>query len=114
MNSASRLLVIMGCKARGAGLLCCLMLFAASSAIAGNTVNGAKIYNLQCKKCHGASGKSVLPGVADFSRGEGLMKADGELFLKIKSGSGMMPAYRGVLKDDDIFDVISYLRKLRR
>jgi len=114
MRSASRFLKRIGLNGRGAGLLCCLMLFGSPQAIAGNPVNGGKIYNQHCQKCHGSNGSSTLPGVADFSRGQGLLKADGELLQKIKNGRGMMPAYRGILKDDAIFDVISYLRKLRR
>jgi len=113
MSSAS-LLKRVGHSGRGVALICCAMLIGVPQAMAGNPVNGGKIYNQQCKKCHGANGKSTLPGVADFSRGEGLLKADSELLKKIRNGGGMMPAYRGALKDDDISDVITYLRKLRR
>lgn len=98
----------------GTALLCCLMMVGVPQALAGNPVNGGKIYSERCQKCHGSNGKSTLPGVADFSRGEGLLKADAILLQKIRDGSGMMPAYRGILKDAEIFDVITYLRKLRR
>jgi len=113
MNNVS-LLNVGGRYLRGALLLSCATLIAVPQAMAGNPVNGGKIYNQSCKKCHGASGKSTFPGVADFSRGEGLMIADHELLQKIRDGKGMMPAFRGILKDDDISDVITYLRKLRR
>jgi len=108
------LLNVGGRYLRGALLLSCATLIAAPLAMAGDPVNGGKTYNQSCKKCHGASGKSTFPGVADFSRGEGLMIADHELLQKIRDGKGMMPAFRGILKDDDISDVITYLRKLRR
>jgi len=108
------LLKVGGRHLHGALLLSCAMLIAIPQAIAGDPVKGGKTYNQLCKKCHGASGKSTFPGVADFSRGEGLMVADDELLQKIKAGQGMMPAFRGILKDDDISDVITYLRKLRR
>ncbi len=113
MNSTN-LLKKIGIGCRGVALLCCVMLIGAPQAIAGDPVNGGKLYNQHCKKCHGASGKSNLPGVADFSRGEGLLKADGELLDKITNGKGMMPAFRAILKDDEVSDVITYLRKLRR
>jgi len=112
--SSANLLKIVGHSGRGAVLICCAMLIGTPQVMAGDPVNGGKIYNQQCKKCHGANGKSVLPGVADFSRGEGLLKADSELLKKIRNGGGMMPAYRGTLKDSEILDVITYLRKLRR
>ena len=108
------LLNVGGRYLRGVLLLSCATLIAVPQAMAGNPVNGGKIYNQQCKKCHGTSGKSTFPGVADFSRGEGLMISDHELLQKIRDGKGMMPAFRGILKDDDISDVITYLRKLRR
>ncbi len=114
MSRASHLLKRVGRGCRGTALLCGLMMVGAPQTIAGNTVAGGKIYAQHCQKCHGSNGKSILPGVADFSRGEGLLKADGVLLQKIKNGGGMMPAYRGILKDDDIFDVITHLRKLRR
>ena len=55
-----------------------------------------------------------MPGVPDFRRGEGLFRSDDDLLQFIRNGSGMMPAYRGLLSDRDILDVISYLRTLRR
>ncbi len=95
-------------------LLCSMALLGMPQAMAGNPVNGGKVYNQHCKKCHGVSGKSTFPGVADFSRGEGLLRADSELLKKIRNGGGMMPAYRGILKDNEILDAITYLRKLHR
>jgi len=108
------LLKVGGRSLRGVLLLSAAMLFAVPQAMAGDPVKGGKIYNQQCKTCHGSSGKSTFPGVADFSRGEGLMIADHELLQKIRDGRGMMPAFRGILKDEEISDVITYLRKLRR
>lgn len=114
MRYANRLLKRVGVSGRAVGLLCCLMLVGMPQANAGDPAKGGKHYSQHCQKCHGSNGKSTLPGVADFSRGQGLLRADGELLQVIKSGRGMMPAYRGILKDDDIYDVITYLRKLRR
>ncbi|MBL1260733.1 MAG: cytochrome c [Thiotrichaceae bacterium] len=109
-----RLLNVGGRSLRGVLLLSATMLFAAPAVMAGDPIKGGKIYNQQCKQCHGSRGKSTFPGVADFSRGEGLMMADHALLKKIRDGRGMMPAFRGMLKDDEIFDVITYLRKLHR
>ncbi len=113
MNNVS-LLKVGGRALRGVLLLSGAMLIAVPQVMAGDPLKGGKIYNQQCKQCHGSSGKSTFPGVADFSRGEGLMIADHELLQKIRDGRGMMPAFRGILKDGEISDVITYLRKLRR
>ncbi len=114
MHNNSHWLKQIGIGCRSAALLCCAMLVGVPSAMAGDPINGGKLYNQHCKKCHGADGKSSFPGVADFSRGEGLLKADGELQQKINNGKGMMPAFRSMLTEEEIFDVITYLRKLRR
>jgi len=114
MHNNSHWLRQIGIAGRGVVLLCNVMLLGAPLAIAGDPVNGGKLYNQHCKKCHGNDGKSSFPGVADFSRGEGLLKADGELQQKIITGKGMMPAFRSVLTDDETSDVVTYLRKLRR
>lgn len=86
----------------------------AGFAQAADPVSGAKLYQQHCRSCHGAQGQGQLPGVADFSRGEGLLKPDSTLMATIKSGRGMMPAYRGLLDDQQILDVIAHLRTLRR
>lgn len=54
-----------------------------------------------------------MPGVPDFSRRERLMQSDLDLIKAISRGKGMMPAYQGLLSENDILDVISHLRNLR-
>lgn len=84
------------------------MLFAA------DPLKGGKLYQSHCLNCHGANGAGEIPNAPDFSRGEKLLQPDNALLETIKSGRGMMPAYRGMFEDDDIRDVIAYLRTLRR
>jgi len=40
------------------------------------------------------------------------MQPDLTLLASIKNGVNTMPAYQGILKDQDILDVIVYLRTL--
>ena len=88
----------------GAGLVAPVM--------AADTMNGSALYNIHCSNCHGQGGAGMMPGMPNFSRGEGLFQTDTELVPKIEQGIGMMPAYRGLLSTQDILDVIAYLRTL--
>jgi len=53
-----------------------------------------------------------MPGVPDFSQGDTLLQSDLELLNSIQDGKNMMPAYRGILSNMEILDVIAYLRTL--
>ena len=79
---------------------------------AADTSKGAEVYAMHCATCHGVSGISVMPGAPNFAQNEGLMSPDGTLLISIQSGKAAMPAYRGVLSDQDILNVIAYLRTL--
>jgi len=80
---------------------------------AADPMAGKKIYVQHCQNCHGDRGVPQWPGVPDFSHGEGLLQADSVLLTSIKAGKAMMPSYRGALNDNEILDVIAYLRTLR-
>lgn len=82
--------------------------------LAADPQKGRQFYTKNCQNCHGATGVAQLPGLPDFSRGESLLRSDNDVLAFIRQGSGMMPAFRGLLSDRDILDVIAYLRTLRR
>lgn len=89
-----------------------LLLFGSGLSHAADTNKGAELYAMHCATCHGVSGISIMPGAPNFSQSEGLMSPDGALLISIKGGKVAMPAYRGVLSDQDILNVIAYLRTL--
>jgi len=89
-------------------------LAAVMPAYAADVGKGAQIYAAQCLSCHGRDGVSVMPGAPNFARNEGLMQPDAALLASIKAGKNAMPAYVGILSDQEIFDVIAYMRTLRR
>ncbi|MEE8379637.1 MAG: c-type cytochrome, partial [Gammaproteobacteria bacterium] len=93
-------------------LVMLLMPFVSNTLLASNTGNGQKIYQQHCVKCHGVNGKSVMAGAAEFNRGEGLFQSDHGLLERIQSGNNACPAYRGILTEQKIFDVIAYIRTL--
>lgn len=95
-------------------LLYAALLLAAGQGRAADPLKGQQIYDAQCAKCHGPRGIPVLVGAPYFSRGERLVQPDLALLEKIKAGRNAMPAFRGVLRDHEILDVIAYIRTLYR
>jgi len=85
-----------------------------NAATAADYFNGREVYEMYCQTCHGFDGKSMEPGTPDFSSGDALFRPDSDLFAQIRQGKGAMPAYRGMLTDSEIRDVITYLRSLQK
>ena len=74
---------------------------------------GGQLYSRHCSTCHGEDGKGTMPGVPDFTRGEGLFQSNQALLDVIRDGKSVMPAFRGILTDNEIQDLIAYLRMYR-
>lgn len=102
---AARVLAVVA----AAGLLC----IGATSAMAADPSKGRQIYMQHCQNCHGLGGTPQMPGIPDFRRGESLFKPDIELVRRIRSGQGMMPAYEGLFTEEELLDVVAFLRTLR-
>jgi len=78
----------------------------------------ADIYKTKCAMCHGADGKGKTPigpklGVRDFHSPEVAKESDHMLFDITKNGKNKMPAYNGKLTDDQIRDLVKYIRSLK-
>ena len=91
-------------------LLCMIFFFYLTPVMAADPVKGGEVYANNCYICHGDDGQGVVPNAPNFKYGDRLIKPDTELFQSISSGMGLMPAFRGILSEQDILDVISYLR----
>jgi cytochrome c6 len=89
-----------------------LLMFMPCLSQAADPDKGADIYKKHCASCHGVSGSSVMIGAPNFAQGDGLMNPDSTLLISIQNGNAAMPAYRGVLSDQDILNAIAYLRTL--
>ena len=81
-----------------------------TTANAGNFFNGESLYKTYCQSCHGNRGQGMIGGAPNFARGQGLMKPDAMLYDTIDHGRNAMPSFRGVLKEEEFFDVITYIR----
>ncbi len=93
-------------------LVVAMSLVMADATIAGDYFNGKKVYAMNCVSCHGSNGRSMDPSVPSFADGDALFRPDQDLYEQVRSGSGTMPAFRGVLSDAEIRDVITYIRSL--
>jgi mono/diheme cytochrome c family protein len=84
----------------------------------GNTVS---IYQQHCAGCHGVSGDGLGPDIkelivppVDFRSVKSRTKTDMELYLSIKQGVLFSPMHGWAdrLSDQEIWDVLSYIRRL--
>ena len=86
---------------------------------------GAEIYEVNCASCHGPEGKGDGPAAepldpkpADLSDAH-LMEdmSDGALFWRVSEGgmmepfNSLMPAWKDTLSEDEIWQVIAYIRE---
>lgn len=93
-------------------VLSLLLLVGNQTVLAADPVDGRKVYRQFCQSCHGAKGTDRLRGQVDFSLGEGLMITDSSLKRRIERGKGFCPSFRGVIRAENIYNVIAYLRTL--
>ena len=80
---------------------------------------GEKVAKINCVSCHGAKGKgdgaaavALNPKPADWTSAKVQDETDGELFWKITTGRGAMPAWRH-LPESDRWALVRYIRTLR-
>jgi mono/diheme cytochrome c family protein len=83
--------------------------------------DGKTIYDKNCASCHGKTGLGdgvkaralqTFPG--DFSKADFQGQTDGDHFYKTKTGRGEMPKYEGKLADNDIWNVVNYMRTFKK
>ncbi len=92
---------------------------AAQTAIPANPKNGEKIYEAQCLRCHGPNlegdgpeAKSLVVPPANLQSLRSRSKTDWELLVVISHGVIFSPmhAWRDKLTEQELWDVISYIR----
>jgi mono/diheme cytochrome c family protein len=82
---------------------------------------GKKLYGFDCAMCHGEKGDgkgdmaSDMKNVTDFTKPDALKnRTDGELFYAIRNGKGDMPPEGDRAKNDDIWNMVNYVRSLAK
>mgnify|MGYP001599182569 CR=1 FL=1 len=88
------------------------------AASAASIVRGNKLFQANCASCHGAGGKgdgpagvALMPKPADLTAMAG-RHPDGDFAWKIAHGRGLMPAWKGALTENQIWDLVNYIQNL--
>jgi len=80
---------------------------------------GEEIYSLYCFACHGetgfgdgAAGGSLGVKPANFHDPKFSKQTDGSIFWKLSTGKGNMPPFKDILKDEQRWQLVVYLKEL--
>lgn len=93
-----------------------LVLAMSASAVAQDA---AALYKSKCASCHAADGSGDTPigkkmAVKSFSDPEVAKATDAAWIDATKKGKGKMPAYEGKLTDDQIKELVTFIRGLSK
>jgi len=102
---------------KAVSLVIVVLFFAAVPARAQN--EGASVYKTKCAVCHGADGKGeTAMGKAmklrDLGSADVQKQTDEQLTEITTNGKGKMPAYKGKLTDEQIKQVVAYIRTFKK
>jgi len=80
-----------------------------------NRESGSVIFKANCLSCHGMPGQNnwlrdLNPQPGDPASEKYQKNTDGELFHKLTEGRGLMPGFRNVLTQTDLWNIVSYIR----
>ena len=80
---------------------------------------GADVYKAKCASCHGADGKGDTAmgknlKLKDLGSADVQSQSDADLAGVIAKGKKPMPGYEGKLTNDQIQDVVKYIRSLKK
>ena len=83
------------------------------------TVEGKKLYTQYCAVCHGDKGKGngiagagLTPKPADHTTPKCQSQTDGAIYWKITNGRPPMASYKNILKDEQRWALVNYIRTL--
>jgi cytochrome c6 len=107
---------LMSCNARVFLLSTIIVLCAGSSQAQGTA---EKLYKTKCVACHAPNGSGDTPagkkvGARDLRSTEVQSQSDAQLVELVTKGKDKMPAYGKTLKDDEIKDLVAYVRALAK
>ena len=84
-----------------------------------DAAKGGEVYKAKCASCHGADGRGETPvgkslKVKDLALPEIQNQHDSELKTFLENGKGKMPAYKGKLTNEQIENLVQYIRVLNK
>ena len=90
-----------------------------TSAATGNAAKGKIVYDTNCLPCHGERGKgdgpvgaALRPPPTPLISPKTRARSDSDLLTIIREGRAAMPAWKNRLTDEDIQNVLAYIRSL--
>ena len=94
-----------------------LVLSASAFVLAENP--GEAVFKKNCVMCHGADGTAKTKmgqklGAADLSSNDIQSLSDDAIAQTVRNGKGKMPAFGKTLSDDEVNQVVQYVRTLRK
>ncbi len=81
--------------------------------------NGATVFEVKCQMCHGADGLGQTPvgksmGLKSLTDDDTVKKSDADLIALTKTGKDKMAGFANKLSDEEIKDVVAYIRTLQK
>lgn len=79
---------------------------------------GRRLFEVNCAGCHGPSGRGDGPAAARLEALPADLTAmarrytDGDFSWKIATGRGAMPAWKGILTENQIWDLVNFVQSL--
>lgn len=101
-----------GLRRLAGGFVAGAALATGAPAVAADTDNGRRLYEVHCRDCHGPRARGALAGVPDLARGSALIRRDADLVSSILAGAGTMPGFLGIIREREAYDLVAYLRLL--
>jgi mono/diheme cytochrome c family protein len=103
----------------GSAILLALLALALSGTLRAQ--DGPTLYKTKCAVCHaadgsGSTGMGKSMGVKDLRSDDVQKQTDAQLNATITNGmgGGKMPAYKGKLTDDQITELVKFIRSLKK
>jgi len=92
---------------------------ALAMSVSASAQDAAALYKAKCASCHAADGSGDTPvgkkmGVKSLSDPEVAKSTDAAWIDATKKGKNKMPAYEGKLSDDQIKDLVKFIRGLSK
>jgi len=96
-------------------ILTCAVGMALATSMAAQSAQD--LYKSKCQGCHGADGKASAVGkklgAKDFSHPDVVKMSEADLAKITTDGRNKMLAYKGKLTDDQIKDLVKYIKQMK-
>lgn len=79
--------------------------------ITAHATSGESLYKRNCSRCHGADGTKEFLGAKNLKRS---ILSDEDILQKIQNGKGFMPSFSKKFSDDELNQILLYVKSLRR